>query len=199
MIENKFEKGLWSTRFIVLISVILSIVSSIVLFLLAGWDIIQAIIYYNPIFNENIISNNDLLFKIISSIDLFLIGIVLLIFGFGVYELFISEIDFAKNKFADSTLKINNLEKLYLSLKKLELISSKIEEYYKYSHEVGVPQKNTDQLKNKILKVIIIVLIVKFFEKVLKLSHNFTTPQDLIFFSLSILSICVGYYLINRK
>ena len=56
MIENKFEKGLWSTRFIVLISVILSIVSSIVLFLLAGWDIIQAIIYYNPIFNENIIS-----------------------------------------------------------------------------------------------------------------------------------------------
>ena len=105
MIENKFEKGLWSTRFIVLISVILSIVSSIVLFLLAGWDIIQAIIYYNPIFNENITSNNDLLFKIISSIDLFLIGIVLLIFGFGVYELFISEIDFAKNKFADSTLK----------------------------------------------------------------------------------------------
>ena len=165
MIENKFEKGLWSTRFIVLISVILSIVSSIVLFLLAGWDIIQAIIYHNPIFHENITSNNDLLFKIISSIDLFLIGIVLLIFGFGVYELFISEIDFAKNKFADSTLKINNL----------------------------------DQLKNKILKVIIIVLIVKFFEKVLKLSHNFTTPQDLIFFSLSILSICVGYYLINRK
>ena len=165
MIENKFEKGLWSTRFIVLISVILSIVSSIVLFLLAGWDIIQSIIYYNPIFNEDITSNNDLLFKIISSIDLFLIGIVLLIFGFGVYELFISEIDFAKNKFADSTLKINNL----------------------------------DQLKNKILKVIIIVLIVKFFEKVLKLSHNFTTPQDLIFFSLSILSICVGYYLINRK
>ena len=165
MIENKFEKGLWSTRFIVLISVILSIVSSIVLFLLAGWDIVQAIIYYNPIFNEDITSNNDLLFKIISSIDLFLIGIVLLIFGFGVYELFISEIDFAKNKFADSTLKINNL----------------------------------DQLKNKILKVIIIVLIVKFFEKVLKLSHNFTSPQDLIFFSLSILSICVGYYLINRK
>ena len=81
------------------------------------------------------------------------------------YELFISEIDFAKNKFADSTLKINNL----------------------------------DQLKNKILKVIIIVLIVKFFEKVLKLSHNFSSPQDLIFFSLSILSICIGYYLINRK
>ena len=165
MIGNKFENALWSTRFIVLISVILSIISSIILFLLGGWDIIQAIIYKNPLLNNNIETNNELLFNIISSIDLFLIGIVLLIFGFGVYELFISEINFAKDKFADSTLKINSL----------------------------------DQLKNKIIKVIIIVLIVKFFEKVLKLSHNFTTPNDLILFSLSILAICIGYFLINRK
>ena len=165
MIGNKFENALWSTRFIVLISVVLSIISSIILFLLGGWDIIQAIIYKNPLLNNDIKTNNELLFNIISSIDLFLIGIVLLIFGFGVYELFISEINFAKDKFADSTLKINSL----------------------------------DQLKNKIIKVIIIVLIVKFFEKVLKLSHNFTTPNDLILFSLSILAICIGYYLINRK
>jgi len=163
--EEKFEKGLWSTRFIVIIAVVLSIISSISLFLLGGWEIIQATTFNNPLFNENINNNNDLLFKIISSIDLFLIGIVLLIFGFGVNELFISEIDFAKGKFADSTLKINNL----------------------------------DQLKNKIIKVIIIVLIVKFFEKVLKLSHNFTSPDDLLLFSISILSICIGYYLINRK
>ena len=129
MIGNKFENALWSTRFIVLISVVLSIISSIILFLLGGWDIIQAIIYKNPLLNNSIETNNELLFNIISSIDLFLIGIVLLIFGFGVYELFISEINFAKDKFADSTLKINSL----------------------------------DQLKNKIIKVIIIVLIVNFF------------------------------------
>ena len=70
-----------------------------------------------------------------------------------------------KGKFAESTLKINNL----------------------------------DQLKNKIIKVIIIVLIVKFFEKVLKLSHNFTTPNDLLLFSISILSICNGYYLLTEN
>tara|TARA_E500000331_G_scaffold179960_1_gene173311 strand:- start:153 stop:650 length:498 start_codon:yes stop_codon:yes gene_type:complete len=165
MSNNKFENVLWSSRFVVIIAVVLSIISSISLFFIGGWDIIQATIFNNPLFNENINNSNDLLFKIISSIDLFLIGIVLLIFGFGVYELFISEIDFAKDKFADSTLKINNL----------------------------------DQLKNKIIKVIIIVLIVKFFEKVLKLFNNFTTPNDLLLFSISILSICIGYYLINRK
>ena len=165
MSNNKFENFLWSTRFIVIIAVVLSIISSISLFLIGGWDIIQATILNNPLFNQEISNSNNLLFKIISSIDLFLIGIVLLIFGFGVYELFISEIDFAKGKFTDSTLKINSL----------------------------------DQLKNKIIKVIIIVLIVKFFEKVLKLSQNFTTPNDLLLFSISILSICIGYYLINRK
>ena len=52
---------------------------------------------------------------------------------------------------------------------------------------------------NKIIKVIIIVLMVKFFEKVLKFSENFTTPMDLLYFGLAILSICLGYYLINRK
>jgi len=163
--ESKFEKALWNVRFIVILSVILSIVASISLFIIGSWDIIYAIFNNNPLFDSTIDNNNSLLFKIISSIDLFLIGIVLLIFGFGVYELFISEIDFAKGKFAESTLKINSL----------------------------------DQLKNKIIKVIIIVLIVKFFEKVLKLSPNFTSPTDVLYFGLSILSICVGYYLINRK
>ena len=48
---------------------------------------------------------------------------------------------------------IINLEKLYLSLKKLDLTSANIDDYYKFSHEIGVAQKNTDQLKNKIFGI----------------------------------------------
>ena len=48
---------------------------------------------------------------------------------------------------------IVNLEKLYLSLKKLDLNASNIDEYYKFSHEIGIAQKNTDQLKNKIFGI----------------------------------------------
>ena len=163
--ENKFEKLLWNFRYITILAVILSILSALTLIVIGSWDIIEAVIFYNPLFDASISSNNELLFKLISAIDLFLIGIVLLIFGFGIYELFVSEIDFANAKFSESTLKIRDL----------------------------------DQLKNKIIKVIIIVLIVKFFEKVLKFSENFTTPMDILYFGLSIISICVGYYLINRK
>ena len=163
--ENKFEKFLWNFRYITILAVILSILSAFTLIVIGSWDIIEAVIFYNPLFDASISSNNELLFKLISAIDLFLIGIVLLIFGFGIYELFVSEIDFANSKFTESTLKIRDL----------------------------------DQLKNKIIKVIIIVLIVKFFEKVRKFSENFTSPMDILYFGLSILSICVGYYLINRK
>ncbi len=48
---------------------------------------------------------------------------------------------------------IINLEKLYLSLKNLDLSSSNIDEYYKFSHKIGIAQKNTDQLKNKIFGI----------------------------------------------
>ncbi len=48
---------------------------------------------------------------------------------------------------------IINLEKLYLSLRKLDLSSSNVDEYYKFSHEIGIAQKNTDQLKNKIFGI----------------------------------------------
>ena len=48
---------------------------------------------------------------------------------------------------------IINLEKLYLSLKKLDLSASNVNEYYKFSHETGIAQKDTDQLKNKIFGI----------------------------------------------
>ena len=40
-----------------------------------------------------------------------------------------------------------------MSLKKLDLSASNVDEYYKFSHEIGIPQKNTDQLKNKIFGI----------------------------------------------
>ena len=48
---------------------------------------------------------------------------------------------------------IINLEKLYLSLKKLDLTSSDVNEYYKFSHEIGIAQINTNQLKDKIFGI----------------------------------------------
>ena len=48
---------------------------------------------------------------------------------------------------------IINLEKLYLSLKKLELKDDKIEDYYSKSHKLGIVPKNLNNLKNKLFGI----------------------------------------------
>ena len=48
---------------------------------------------------------------------------------------------------------IINLEKLYLSLKKLDLKSSEPNEYYKFSHEIGIPQRDMDKLSDKLFGI----------------------------------------------
>jgi len=48
---------------------------------------------------------------------------------------------------------IINLEKLYLSLKKLELKDSPISDYYQLSHELGIAQKNMNKLQNKLFGI----------------------------------------------
>ena len=48
---------------------------------------------------------------------------------------------------------IINLEKLHLSLKKLELKMSNTEDYYNLSHNLGIPQIDTKNLQNKIFGI----------------------------------------------
>ena len=48
---------------------------------------------------------------------------------------------------------IINLEKLHLSLKKLELKISDTDDYYKLSHNLGIAQTDTNKLQNKIFGI----------------------------------------------
>ena len=48
---------------------------------------------------------------------------------------------------------IINLEKLYLSLKKLDLKNDKIENYYIKSHELGIVPRNLNRLQNKLFGI----------------------------------------------
>ena len=48
---------------------------------------------------------------------------------------------------------IINLEKLYLSIKKLNLKPAEPKNYYKLSHELGIPQKECENLKDKVFGI----------------------------------------------
>ena len=165
-IERIWERGLWASRLIVLLAVFFSIVAAISLFILGSWEIVTAILDKNPITNRPEIEDHfEMLQYMISAIDLYLIGVVLLVFGFGIYELFISKIDVARQNEASSILEVENL----------------------------------DELKNKLIKVIIMVLVVSFFESILKHAKHFSEPQDLLMFAVSIFAISLGIYFVNKK
>ena len=57
-----------------------------------------------------------------------------------------------RNKYLGARL-IINLEKLYLSLKKLNLKNDKIEKYHSHSHKLGIVPKNLNKLKNKLFGI----------------------------------------------
>ena len=57
-----------------------------------------------------------------------------------------------RNKDLGARLVIN-LEKLYLSLKKLELKDAPTTEYYQLSHKLGIAQRNMNKLQNKLFGI----------------------------------------------
>jgi len=165
-IEEIFEKCLWNMRFFSMFAVLFSLLSSLLLFIVSSLDVYKAfslfVSYY--FFNNKIEHFHELIIgKIIASIDLYLIAIVLLIFSFGIYELFISKIDIAQENESSGLLKITSL----------------------------------DELKNKITKVIIMVLIVSFFQRILTMEYK--TPLEMMYFAVSIFVLSLGLYFLLKN
>ena len=90
--EQRFERWLWRVRLIAIVPVVMSLVSTAASFVLGTGEIFKAL---NKIFSGQIEPKGEakLLAELVSGVDLYLIGIALLIFGYGVYELLISPID----------------------------------------------------------------------------------------------------------
>ncbi len=165
MLEKIFEGLLWRSRFVTILPVVFGLVGAIVLFFVASYDIIYVLVgsfKYLFLGLKELDLHTDVVGKIIGAIDLYLMALVLFIFSFGIYELFISEIDEMKNSKQSKVLEVHSL----------------------------------DQLKDKLGKVIIMVLIVNFFQRVLR--TNFATPLEMIYLAISILALCLGLYFLHK-
>ena len=105
--ERIGEKVLWSTRYVVLVAVISSVLAAIALFGVGSYEIFTAIKGEIPQLAVNHKqAHANLLVGVIAGVDLYLIGVVLMIFGFGIYELFISKIDIARSNLDITILEI---------------------------------------------------------------------------------------------
>jgi len=116
MIEAIFEGALWRSRFVVIFAVVFALLGAFALFAVASADIWQMFMLTWDVFVNHTHPNNfheKLIGGIIGAIDLYLIAIVLLIFAFGIYELFISIIDEAEeSEVGDSILSVHSLDEL---------------------------------------------------------------------------------------
>ena len=165
-LENIFEKILWNTRFIVLSAVISSLLGSFAMFYIATVDTIYTLShllnYASPDMSatDRIDIRQATVTHIVEIVDGFLLASVLLIFSMGLYELFISKIDIARDSQASSNV---------------------------------LHVKSLDELKNRLAKVILMILIVTFFEHVISL--RFETPVSLLYLSGGIALIGLALYL----
>jgi len=116
IIEAIFEGILWRSRFVVILAVVFALFGAIALFAVASADIWHMVVLTWDVFINHAHPENfheKLIGGIIGAIDLYLIAVVLLIFSFGIYELFVSEIDEAEgSEVGASLLAIHSLDEL---------------------------------------------------------------------------------------
>ncbi|MGJ7456969.1 YqhA family protein [Halomonas sp. RA08-2] len=96
--EGRVERWLWNSRFLVMLAVIPSLLGALVLFVIGTMDILKLVItaisYY--LVDGAVDIHDTLVPSIVMAVDIYLVAIVLLIFGLGVYRLFISPIEQAE-------------------------------------------------------------------------------------------------------
>lgn len=128
-IEKIFEKFLWNSRWVVLIAVVSSLVLALFIFYLATADVAGMIISYFQTYTSQLditakkALKTEIIVGIIKVIDVYLLGIFMLIFSYGLYELFISKIDEAeKSETSDSVLLIKSFDDLKTRLGNVVLL-----------------------------------------------------------------------------
>jgi uncharacterized membrane protein YqhA len=168
-LESAFEGFLWRSRFVVLFAVIASLFTSLTMFYIATVDAYymatHLIGYASPDMDTptRAAMRAETITHVVEIIDGYLLAAVLLIFALGLYELFISRIDVISNEDEHGTAS------------NVLIINS------------------LDDLKARLAKVILMILIVRFFENAI--SMKFADPLDLLYLAAGIALIGLALYL----
>lgn len=114
-IELFVEKWLYRTKYLAAIAVVGSLISALALFIKSSIVVYEGLVVFLSDTEGKI---QDLTQIFVESIDAYLFALVLIIFGIGVYELFISKVDPTEQNFASrpSWLRVYNIDSLKSSL-----------------------------------------------------------------------------------
>lgn len=166
--ERTIENILWKSRLIVITGVIASMVGAVALFYMASVDafymVAHLLHYASPSLDmaARAALRGETVTHVVEIVDGYLLATFLLIFGLGLYELFISKIHLAEEvENASQVLLITSL----------------------------------DGLKARLAKVVLMILVVRYFEYALGMS--FESPMELLQFAGGIALLGAALYLSN--
>jgi uncharacterized membrane protein YqhA len=168
-LERWFERLLWNSRFVVVLAVIASVVSAFAVFYIATVDVAYLVMHLGSYASSTLSEEaraalrSSTVTHIVEVVDGYLLALVMLIFGLGMYELFVSDIDEARaSKTSSRILVIESL----------------------------------DDLKNRLAKVILMILIVRLFEHAAKM--NLASTLDMLYFSGAIALVGLALFLSHK-
>ncbi len=165
-LERWFERWLWRVRLVAIVPVLMSLLSAAAAFLCGTLEEVAALRVLLDPQPDNSYALALQLGKLVGGVDLYLIGIALLIFGYGVCELLIPNIEAAhegENGSGSSLLDIRSL----------------------------------DDLKEKLVKVIVVALIVAAFKAML--IFPITSTTNLLVFSGSVFLLALSAWLVAGR
>jgi uncharacterized membrane protein YqhA len=170
LIEKFFEGILWRSRYVVLFAVVASMAAAFAIFYMATVDVVYLVSHILHYADPELAGearkalHDETITHVVEVVDGYLLALVMLIFGLGMYELFISDIDEAKHSKASSAILV---------------------------------VESLDDLKQRLAKVIIMIMIVTIFELALKLKVG--GALDLLYLAGAVAFIGLALYLTHAS
>ncbi|CBI24960.3 hypothetical protein VitviT2T_020531 [Vitis vinifera] len=177
--ESSIERVIFDFRFLALLAVGGSLAGSLLCFLNGCVYIVDAYkVYWTSCVKG--IHTGKMVLRLVEAIDVYLAGTVMLIFGMGLYGLFISNVPPDVPPSVDRALKGSSLFGMF-ALKERP-------KWMKIS--------SLDELKTKVGHVIVMILLVKMFER--SKMVTIATGMDLLSYSVCIFLSSASLYILNN-
>ncbi|XP_024994326.1 uncharacterized protein LOC112527765 isoform X1 [Cynara cardunculus var. scolymus] len=180
--EENVEKGIYNCRFLTLLAVLGSLIGSFLCFL-------KGCTYVASSFQDYFLNHGRGILMLVEAIGnlilweqsyVYLLGTVMLVFGMGLYELFISNLDLAQSTSEKTTTHQSNLFGLFVLKERPKWLEI----------------KSVNALKTKLGHVIVMLLLIGLFEKSKKAA--ILTATDLVCFSGCVLLSSCSLYLLSK-
>ncbi|KAM7276071.1 hypothetical protein ACFE04_017937 [Oxalis oulophora] len=170
-VEQNIEKVIYASRFLTLMAVLGSLLGSLLCFVKGCTFIVSS-------FKQYFVDNAKVIVLLVEAIDTYLLGTVMLVFGMGLYELFVSNLDIAKSK--EGVAYRSNLFGLFTLMERPRWLDV----------------KTVSELKTKVGHVIVMLLLIGLFDKSKRAGIH--SALDLLCFAASVLLSSGSLFLLSK-